>query len=67
MDLIFAVDLSLSPLSVGAIVVSGISFVVMFGIASAKGGYQELVKTTLDNDAAQREKAKNQSKNLKKK
>ena len=63
MDLIFAVDLSLSPLSMGAIVVSGISFVVMFGIASAKGGYQDLVKTTLDNDAAHREKARNQSKN----
>ena len=62
MDLIFAVDLALSPLSVGAIVVSGISFVVMFGIASAKGGYQDLVKTTLDNDAAQREKTKKQSK-----
>ena len=47
---IFAVDLNLSPIAVGAIVISSTSFIVMFGIASAKGGFQELVKTTLEND-----------------
>tara|TARA_Y100001968_G_scaffold205253_1_gene188489 strand:+ start:725 stop:913 length:189 start_codon:yes stop_codon:yes gene_type:complete len=59
---IFATDLGLSPLSIGAIVISGVSFIVMFGIASAKGGYEELIKTTLDNDAANRERGKTQSK-----
>ena len=54
----FATDLNLSPLATGAIVISGVSFLVMFGIASAKGGFQELVKTTLENDAAQRSKKK---------
>ena len=66
MDSIFAVDLNLSPVSIAAIVISGISFIIMFGIASAKGGYQELVETTLRNDAEQRKKRSlNQNKNLK--
>tara|TARA_B100000700_G_C14321234_1_gene523788 strand:+ start:148 stop:324 length:177 start_codon:yes stop_codon:yes gene_type:complete len=56
MNLFFASDLNLSPLATGAIVISSISFLIMFGIASAKGGFQDLVKTTLENDQAQREK-----------
>ncbi len=55
----FAVDLNLTPLSIAAILISGVSFLVMFGIASAKGGFQELVETTLKNDAAQRNKPNN--------
>ena len=57
---LFAVDLNLTPLSIAAITISGVSFLVMFGIASAKGGFQELVETTLKNDAAQRNKPNNQ-------
>tara|TARA_Y100001968_G_scaffold134623_1_gene122803 strand:- start:6887 stop:7078 length:192 start_codon:yes stop_codon:yes gene_type:complete len=53
---IFASDLNLSPFSIGVIAFSGLSFIVMFGIASAKGGFNELVQTTLENDAIQREK-----------
>ncbi len=55
----FAVDLHLTPLSIAAIFISGVSFLIMFGIASAKGGFQELVETTLKNDAAQRNKPNN--------
>ena len=54
----FATDLNLSPLALGAIVISSISFVVMFGIASSMGGFQDLIKSTLDNDALNRENRK---------
>ena len=54
MNLFFSVALALSPLEVSVIVISGIAFLVMFGISSAKGGYQDLVKTTLANDEARR-------------
>ena len=50
----FATDLNLSPLSLGVIVFSAISFVVMFGISSAKGDYNDLIKTTLENDKKNR-------------
>ena len=40
-------------------IVAGLSFVVMFGIASAGGEYQDLINTTLENDALAREKKKN--------
>tara|TARA_Y100001968_G_C19136378_1_gene609290 strand:- start:462 stop:635 length:174 start_codon:yes stop_codon:yes gene_type:complete len=56
MNQIIATDLNLSPLSISVIIISGLGFIVMFGIASAKGGYQDLIKTTLENDARQREK-----------
>ena len=39
-----------------ATIVSVIGFLVMFGIASAKGDYQGLIKTTLENDSIQRQK-----------
>ena len=61
MVLIFAADLNLSPLAIGAIIVSAVGFLVMFGIASAKGGFQDLVSTTLKNDALQREQLKKKS------
>ena len=56
---LLAIELNLSPLATGAIAISGISFIVMFVIASAKGGFQDLVETTLKNDAMEREKNKN--------
>tara|TARA_Y100001968_G_scaffold261219_1_gene249027 strand:+ start:218 stop:403 length:186 start_codon:yes stop_codon:yes gene_type:complete len=52
----FAISLGLNPLEIGAILISGFGFLVMFGIASAKGDFQGLIKTTLDNDKANREK-----------
>ena len=58
MNLIFASDLNLSPLTTFAIIISGAGFIVMFAIASAKGGFQELVNTTLENDLANRNKNK---------
>tara|TARA_B100000700_G_C14399164_1_gene558359 strand:- start:266 stop:457 length:192 start_codon:yes stop_codon:yes gene_type:complete len=61
MTTIFATELNLPPLTIAAIVISGISFIVMFAIASAKGGYKELVETTLKNDADARDKIKKES------
>ena len=51
---VFAVSLELNPIEIAAIVISGLGFVVMFGIASAKGDFQGLIQTTLANDAANR-------------
>tara|TARA_B100000214_G_C23685538_1_gene498363 strand:- start:464 stop:634 length:171 start_codon:yes stop_codon:yes gene_type:complete len=51
----FAVDLNLSPVAISAIVISSLSFIIMFGIASAKGGFQELINTTLENDKKNRQ------------
>ena len=56
MSITFAIALGLGPIEVAAILISGISFIVMFGIASAKGDFEGIVKTTLDNDKAQRKK-----------
>ncbi len=58
MNLLFSVALALSPLEVAVIVISGMAFLVMFGIASAKGGFQDLVKTTLANDESRRNRDK---------
>ena len=40
-------------------IIASLGFIVMFGLASAGGDYQGLIKTTLENDAAAREKRKN--------
>ena len=40
-------------------IIAGLSFVVMFGIASAFGDFQGLINTTLENDSLSREKRKN--------
>ena len=40
-------------------IVAGLSFVVMFGIASAFGDFQGLFNTTLENDSNARERRKN--------
>ena len=46
-----------------ATIVSGLGFVVMFGLASAKGDFQGLIDTTLKNDQVNREKKKQLNKN----
>ena len=50
MSPLFAVALNMGPAAWIATVISVIGFLVMFGIASAKGDYQGLAKTTLEND-----------------
>ena len=54
MPLLFAVALELSPAAWVATIVSVVGFLVMFGISSAKGDFQGLIKTTLANDQAMR-------------
>ena len=56
MPSLFSVALNLSPVEMVLIVVAGLGFLIMFGYSSAKGGYQDLIKTTLDNDKAIRKK-----------
>ena len=58
MTLYFAISLGLNPIEIAAIVISGLGFIIMFGIASAKGDFQGLVKTTLQNDASNRQNKK---------
>ncbi len=43
-----------------ATIISGIGFIIMFGLASAKGDYQGLAKTTLDNDQSRRNQKNNE-------
>ncbi len=52
----FAIALELGAIEIGIIIFTGVGFLIMFGIGSAKGGYQDLVKTTLNNDKARRNK-----------
>ena len=54
----FAVELGLGNVEIGLIVVSVLGFLIMFGISSAKGDYQGLIKSTLAKDEAQRLKNK---------
>ncbi len=53
---IIAVALGLSNTEIAVIFIAGAGFLVMFLIASAKGGYKELVDTTLQNDQLRRRK-----------
>ena len=55
MELI-AISGMITPLELGVAIFAGITFLVCFIIASAAGGYQDLVKTTLDNDAEARKR-----------
>ncbi len=59
MNTTIAVALNMGTGAWIATLISGISFIIMFGIASTKGDYQGLIKTTLENDAAQRKKKRN--------
>ncbi len=57
---LLSIALSLTPVESGLIVVAGLSFLIMFGYSSARGGYQDLIKTTLANDEAIRKKVSKQ-------
>ena len=56
MPILFSVALGLGPLEIVVILITGLGFLVLFGYSSVKGGYQDLIKTTLDNDEAKRRK-----------
>ncbi len=56
MPIFFSVALNLGPVEIGMIAFAGLGFIIMFGYSSAKGGYEDLIKTTLDNDQARRKK-----------
>ena len=56
MPILFSVALGLGPLEIVVILITGLGFLVLFGYSSVKGGYQDLIKTTLDNDEANRRK-----------
>ncbi len=51
---LFAVSGMITPLEMGVAIFAGLIFLISFVIASTGGGFQDLVKTTLDNDAAAR-------------
>tara|TARA_Y100001968_G_C19171594_1_gene625932 strand:+ start:291 stop:479 length:189 start_codon:yes stop_codon:yes gene_type:complete len=55
---LFAIPLNMGIGTWIITIIAGLSFVVMFGIASAGGDYQGLINTTLKNDALAREKRK---------
>ena len=54
--ILFAVSGMITPLELGVAIFAGLTFFISFIIASAGGGFQDLVKTTLDNDAAARKR-----------
>ena len=53
---LFAVSEMITPLELGVAIFAGLTFLITFVIASAGGGFQDLVQTTLDNDAAARKR-----------
>ena len=60
-QIIFAIPLNLGVASWTVIGISSLGFIIMFVISSAKGDFQGLVTTTLENDAnsrADRKKSK---------
>ena len=52
---LFAVPLNMGTGTWIVTIVAGLSFIVMFGIASAFGDFQGLINTTLENDSNARE------------
>ena len=56
---LFAVPLNMGTGTWIVTIVAGLSFVVIFGIASAFGGFKGLVNTTLENDSIARENRQN--------
>ena len=56
---LFAVPLNMGTGTWIVTIISGLGFVVMFGIASAFGDFQGLINTTLENDSIARENKKN--------
>ena len=55
----FAIPLNMGLGTWVVTIIASLGFIVMFGISSAGGDYQGLINTTLNNDAAAREKRKN--------
>ena len=55
---LFAIPLNMGTGTWVVTIIAGLSFIVMFGLASAGGDYQGLINTTLENDALAREKRK---------
>ncbi len=55
---LFAIPLNMSTGTWIVTIIAGLGFVVMFGLSSAGGDYQGLIKTTLENDSRAREKRK---------
>ncbi len=56
---LFAIPLNMGTGTWVVTIIAGLSFILMFGLASASGDYQGLINTTLENDALAREKRKN--------
>ena len=56
---LFAVPLHMGTGTWIVTIVAGLSFIVMFGFASAFGDFQGLINTTLENDSNARESRKN--------
>tara|TARA_Y100001968_G_C18961620_1_gene527995 strand:+ start:68 stop:268 length:201 start_codon:yes stop_codon:yes gene_type:complete len=63
--IIFGLPLNLGIGTWVVISISSIAFMVMFGLSSALGDYQGLVKTTLDNDSRSRKARENNKKTYK--
>ena len=55
---LFAIPLNMGTGTWIVTIIAGVSFVVMFGLASAGGDYQGLINTTLENDELARQKRK---------
>tara|TARA_B100000214_G_C23418074_1_gene379097 strand:+ start:214 stop:411 length:198 start_codon:yes stop_codon:yes gene_type:complete len=61
-NFIFGVPLNLGFGTWSVITVASMLFLIMFGISSAKGDYQDLIKTTLENDAKSKAYRQNRNK-----
>ncbi|WP_269610682.1 hypothetical protein [Prochlorococcus marinus] len=61
---LFAVPLNMGTGTWIVTIVAGLSFIVMFGIASAFGDFQGLINTTLENDSNARDSMKKNKKGL---
>ena len=56
---LFAVPLNMGTGTWIVTIVAGLSFIVMFGIASAFGDFQGLINITLENDSNARDSRRN--------
>ena len=54
MNTVFSVALNLTPLELIITFIAGFGFIILFGLSSAKGGYKDLIDTTLRNDQNRR-------------
>ncbi len=61
-NFIFGVPLNLGYGTWSIILIASFGFLIMFGISSAKGDYQGLIKTTLENDAKSKANRQNLNK-----